>query len=79
MKHADLRYTTQVTRDPTEEKEPAIKGGKAAERLREFLAARFGDKAPKIPPDEIPADDAEPDEAAPMHRPDEAGAPPKPR
>jgi hypothetical protein len=73
-----------VTRDPTEEKEPAIRGGKAAERLREFLAARFGDKAPKIPPDEIPPDEipayeAGPDEAAPMHPPDEAGAPPKPR
>jgi hypothetical protein len=41
-----------MTRGPDEKEEPQIKGGKAAERLRQFLAARFGDDAPTIPPDE---------------------------
>jgi hypothetical protein len=39
-------------------------GGKAAERLREFLAARFGDKAPAIPPDEPDPDATAPDESS---------------
>jgi hypothetical protein len=41
-----------MTRGPDESEEPQVKGGKAAERLRQFLAARFGDEAPQIPPDE---------------------------
>jgi len=41
-----------MTRGPDESEEPQVKGGKAAERLRQFLAARFGDDAPPIPPDE---------------------------
>jgi hypothetical protein len=41
-----------VTRGPDEKDEPQIKGGKAAERLRQFLAERYGDDAPPIPPDE---------------------------
>ena len=40
-----------MTRAPDEE-EPPAKGGRAAERLRQFLAERFGDEAPPIPPDE---------------------------
>ena len=60
-------------RDEAEQREP--KGGRAAERLREFLAARFGDKAPSIPPDEIPSDAKRDD--APSDPEDEAGAPPK--
>lgn len=39
-----------MTRGPDEPEEPQVKGGKAAERLRQFLAARFGDEAP--PPDD---------------------------
>ena len=42
-----------MTRGPDESEEPQVKGGKAAERLRQFLAARFGDDAPPIPPDEV--------------------------
>ena len=41
-----------MTRGPDEKEEPPGQGGKAAERLREFLAERFGDEAPPIPPDE---------------------------
>ena len=41
-----------MTRGPDEKEEPQEKGGKAAERLRQFLAERFGDEAPAIPPDE---------------------------
>jgi hypothetical protein len=41
-----------MTRGPDEKDEPQGKGGKAAERLRQFLAERFGDEAPTIPPDE---------------------------
>jgi hypothetical protein len=70
-----------VSREPNEADHRHLKGGKAAERLREFLAARFGDKAPPIPPDELPSDEELPDEAAPLDRDsqDEAGAPPTPR
>ena len=50
-----------MTRGPDEKEEPQIKGGKAAERLRQFLAARFGDDAPPIPPDE---DEEQPEEPA---------------
>jgi len=41
-----------MTRGPDEPEEPQVKGGKAAERLRQFLAARFGDEAPPISPDD---------------------------
>ncbi|CAN5523992.1 hypothetical protein BH20ACT23_BH20ACT23_13670 [soil metagenome] len=41
-----------MTRGPDDKDEPQVKGGKAAERLRQFLAARFGDDAPTIPPNE---------------------------
>ena len=34
------------------EAEPPIRGGRAAERLREHLRERFGDDAPPVPPDE---------------------------
>jgi hypothetical protein len=50
---------TSMTRGPDEKEEPPAKGGKAAERLRQFLAERFGDEAPPIPPDED-AEQAEP-------------------
>jgi hypothetical protein len=46
------REDEDVTRGPDEKDEPQIKGGKAAERLRQFLAERYGDDAPPIPPDE---------------------------
>jgi hypothetical protein len=46
-----------VTRGPDEKDEPQEKGGKAAERLRQFLAERFGDDAPAIPPDEDEQED----------------------
>jgi len=41
-----------MTRGPDEKEEPPAQGGKAAERLRQFLAERFGNEAPPIPPDE---------------------------
>jgi len=41
-----------MTRGPDENEETPAKGGKAAERLRQFLAERFGDEAPPIPPDQ---------------------------
>jgi hypothetical protein len=65
-----------VSRKSNETDQQHFKVGKAAERLREFLAARFGDKAAPIPPDELPADEELPDEAAPVDPPDEAGGPP---
>jgi hypothetical protein len=46
-----------VTRGPDEREEPQEKGGKAAERLRQFLAERFGEEAPTIPPDEDEQED----------------------
>ena len=49
---ASPRYHRHVTRDPDANDEQPAEGGRAAERLREFLAARFGDEAPPIPPDE---------------------------
>lgn len=68
-----------MTRDPNQADQPNVKGGNAAERLREFLAARFGHKAPPIPPDELPSDEELPAADARVARPDEAGAPPAPR
>jgi hypothetical protein len=68
-----------VSQEPNEADQRHLKGGKAAERLREFLAARFGDKAPPIPPDELPSDEELSDEVASVDPPDEAGAPPTPR
>jgi hypothetical protein len=52
--------------DEEVEDEPPVKGGRAAERLREFLAARFGDDAAPIPPDE---DEPEADEDEPEAKP----------
>lgn len=49
-----------MTRAPGEKEGPQNKGGNAAERLRQFLAERFGDEAPPIPPDED-AEEGEPD------------------
>lgn len=46
-------------RDPEQDEDPQRPGGRAAERLREFLAARFGPDAPTIPPDETVDDDDE--------------------
>jgi hypothetical protein len=46
-------------RDPDRDDEPQYEGGRAAERLREFLAERFGDDAPVIPPDEEEVTDQE--------------------
>lgn len=58
--------------DQPDEKERRAPGGKAAERLREFLAERFGDEAPPIPPDE-----AEETTDSPASQPtEEASAPP---
>jgi hypothetical protein len=63
---------TCMTRGCNEEEPRPARGGKAAERLREFLAARFGDKAPAIPPDE-----EQPGEGVSADAADErAGAPP---
>jgi hypothetical protein len=48
----------EMTREPSDEEQPdqpeekGRPGGNAAERLRQFLAERFGDEAPPIPPDE---------------------------
>jgi hypothetical protein len=64
-----------VVREPSEE-EPELKGGKPAQRLREFLAARFGDKAPPIPPDENACEAERPDQATSVRPSEEAGAPP---
>jgi hypothetical protein len=50
-----------VTPDPNEDERP-VKGGRAAERLRQFLAERFGDEAPPIPPDEEEQRDEAPPE-----------------
>ena len=41
-----------MTRDSDATDGEPLEGGGAAERLREFLAARFGEDAPPIPPDE---------------------------
>lgn len=56
-----------MTRDPNEEEERAVRGGRAAERLRQFLAERYGDEAPKVPPDE----EEQPEGEAPSEPPDE--------
>jgi hypothetical protein len=45
-------YHRHMTRDPDATDGEPLEGGGAAERLREFLAARFGNRAPSIPPDE---------------------------
>lgn len=71
-----MRLNSAVTRDPDEAEQQSPRGGRAAERLREFLAARFGSKAPTIPPDELPPADELADEPAHEERPDAAGAPP---
>jgi hypothetical protein len=48
----------KLMRDP-DHAEPEIPGGRAAERLRQFLASRYGDDAPAVPPDgdDEPGDD----------------------
>lgn len=45
------RRDNDVMRGPNEDKEPQPRGGRAAERLRQHLAARYGDDAPPVPPD----------------------------
>lgn len=47
-------------RDPDQDEGPQGKGGRAAERLRQFLAERFGDEAPVIPPDQEESSEEEP-------------------
>ncbi|HEV8625584.1 MAG TPA: hypothetical protein VG034_14080 [Acidimicrobiia bacterium] len=57
-----------MTRSPTGQ-EPPVRGGGAAERLRQFLRARFGDTPPDTgadgdeDADEAPPEDEEPNEA----------------
>ena len=57
-----------MTRPPAGQ-EPPVEGGGAAERLRQFLRARFGNAAPEAttngeePPDEAPEDEEAPNEA----------------
>jgi hypothetical protein len=71
MTRSNERARVSDMTEPCDEEVPPPKGGKAAERLREFLAARFGDKAPTIPPDE-----EEPDEHAQADADEQAGPPP---
>ncbi|MQA99149.1 MAG: hypothetical protein GEU78_02460 [Actinobacteria bacterium] len=59
-----------MTREPNGEEERPVKGGGAAERLRQFLAERFGDEAPEVPPDE-----EEEREETPPEPPDEEAYP----
>ncbi len=56
-------------RDPDAREEKAIEGGRAAERLRQFIAARFGEGAPPVPPDEEEevSEDAPPREDGSSH------------
>jgi hypothetical protein len=60
-----------MTREPNGEEERPVKGGGAAERLRQFLAERFGDEAPEVPPDE----EKEPEGEAPPEPPEEEEQP----
>lgn len=54
-----------MTRSPASE-EPPVEGGGAAERLREFQRARFGDNVPDPEADEADeADEATPEQAEP--------------
>ncbi|HSI80537.1 MAG TPA: hypothetical protein VK919_07795 [Solirubrobacterales bacterium] len=57
-----------MTRAPDDEEERPGKGGRAAERLRQFLAARFGSEAPPVPPDEEEQVEEEPPSAAAEER-----------
>jgi len=57
-----------MTSGSDEGEERPISGGKAAERLRQFLAERFGEEGPPIPPDE----EQQPEEKAPSEPPDDA-------
>jgi hypothetical protein len=78
-----------MTREPDDEEQSerpedadrVARGGGAAERLRQFLAERFGNEAPPIPPDEdVPAEESTegqpsglPTEGAPTQPPNDEG------